>query len=187
MAQTVPTAEPARVTAGDTLTWSIALDDFPAGDGWALKYRLINPAGKIDLTAAALGDAYLVQVPATTSAAWPAGRYAWTRYVQKGAARHTTGAGVIVIDPDLAAQSAGYDTRSSAKKCLDELDAALAAYGHKAYTQEYDVAGRHLRFASPADFLAFRSKVQAEVAREEAAARLAAGDLPRTKILTRFI
>ena len=47
--------------------------------------------------------------------------------------------------------------------------------------------GDVVRFASPADFLAFRSKVQAEVAREEAAARLAAGDLPRTKILTRFI
>ena len=38
----IATAEPALLQAGDTLRWRIALPDYPASDGWALAYRLIN-------------------------------------------------------------------------------------------------------------------------------------------------
>jgi hypothetical protein len=52
MTAPVPTTEPASVVAGDTLTWKRTLADYPAGT-WTLKYRLINSAGKFDITATA--------------------------------------------------------------------------------------------------------------------------------------
>lgn len=186
MAQTVPTTEPARVTAGDTLAWSITLPDYPANAGWSLKYRLISVAGAIDITTTAAGDAHVVNVAAAVSSGYAAGTYAWQRYVEKGAERYTTGIGTLVIAPNLAAQVGGYDTRTPARKILDAIEAALL--GRASRTDlEYEVAGHRLKSMAHADLLAARSKIQAEVAREEASARIAAGESPRRKILTRFM
>ncbi len=188
MAQ-IATTEPASVTAGDTLTWQRSLADYPA-DTWTLKYRLINAAGKIDITSEASGTDHLVTVTAATSADWDAGDYTWQAYVEKGTGltleRHTVGTGRITVAADLAAEAAGYDTRSSAKKTLDLLDAAMVANGSRAWTAEYEIAGRKMKFRSAAEFMAYRSKVVAEVAREEAAERLALGLPSKTKVLVRF-
>jgi len=186
MAQTVPNCEPTRITAGDTIAWTRSLADFPASAGWVLSYRLINALVKIDITAAASGDDHAVSVSAATSAGYTSGKYAWQAVVTKTTERYTVGTGALVIDPNLAAEASGYDTRSSAQKCLDDLDTALATYGNKAYTVEYEIAGRRMKFASPGDFISFRSKIQAEVAREKSAARIAAGESPRNKLLVRF-
>ena len=72
-----PTTEPAAITAGDSFTWQKTLADYPAGT-WTLKYRFINAAGKIDITATASGTDHLVSVTPTTSAAYTAGDYTWT-------------------------------------------------------------------------------------------------------------
>ena len=186
MAYTVPTREPASVVAGDTLAWRKTLSDYPAGDGWVLSYRLINAAGKIDITAAADGDDHLVGVTAAASAAYVAGDYTWTSQATLGAERHTVEQGRITIKPDLADEAAGFDTRSTAKKTLDLLDAALEAHGSRAWTSEYEIAGRRMKFRSPGDFLALRDKLKAEVAREVAAERLAAGLGSQSKVYVRF-
>ena len=186
MAQTVPTREPAVIYAGDTVTWSKSLPEYSPVDGWVLKYRLINAAGRIDITAAASGSDHLVSVAATTSAAYAAGAYTWQAYVEKSGERVTIGTGSVVVKPDLAAATAGVETRSTAKQTLDALDAALIAHGSRAWTQEYEIAGRRMKFITPGDFLAMRSRLQAEVAREQAAERLAAGLPNPSKLLVRF-
>lgn len=186
MAQTVPTREPASVFAGDTITWKIALADYPASAGWVLKYRLINAAGKIDIVSAADGDDHLVSESAATSVGWAAGDYTWQRFVEKAGERFTVGSGRITIRQNLAGKAAGFDTRSSAKKTLELLDAAMVDHGARAWTQEYEVAGRKMKFRSVGEFMAFRDKLKAEVAREEAAERIAAGLAPKSKVYVRF-
>lgn len=187
MAQTVPVREPASVVAGDTVTWQITLTDYPAGEGWTLKYRLINSAGKIDITSSASGSDHLVFVAAATTAGWAAGTYSWQAYVDGvSSQRFTVGSGQIVVKPNLAAEAAGFDTRTTAKKTLDLIDAALLAHGASAWTQEYEIAGRRMKFKSVADFMAMRDKLKAEVAREQAAERLALGLAPKSKVLVRF-
>jgi hypothetical protein len=125
---TPPTTEPSRVTAGDTIAWTKSLPDYPASSGWILKYRLINAAGKLDITATAAGDDHAVSVPAATSAAWLAGTYTVTAWVEKGAERYTVSvSGTLLVEPNLAAAVAGLDTRSEAKKILDALMVAYAA------------------------------------------------------------
>lgn len=186
MAYPVPTREPASIVAGDTLAWRKTLSDYPAGDGWVLGYRLINAAGKIDITTAADGDDHLVGVSAATSADYAPGDYTWTSHVTLGAARHTVEQGRITIRPNLAGASGGLDIRSTAKKTLELLDAALIAHGANAWTGEYEIAGRRMKFRSPGDFLAMRDKLKAEVAREVAAERLAAGLGSQSKVYVRF-
>lgn len=186
MAQSILTREPAEVTAGDTVTWSKSLSDYSAAESWVLHYRLINAAGKIDITASASGVDHLVSETAATTADWAAGTYTWQAYVTKAAERYTVGSGSLIVKPDLAAEAAGYDTRSTAKKTLDLLDAAMVSHGASAWTQEYEIAGRRMKFVSASDFMAYRSKVVAEVGREEAKSRLAAGLASKTKIFVRF-
>ena len=68
------TVEPKRITAGDSVTWTRSLSDYPASSGWVLSYALINAAGKISITATASGADHLISVSATTSVGWAAGR-----------------------------------------------------------------------------------------------------------------
>jgi hypothetical protein len=172
MAKTINTFEPAEITAGDTIVWHKDLPDYPAGE-YILHYKLVNAAGNIAIAAAQLGttQVHAVTISAATSAAYAAGQYQYQAYVTKGAERYTVGSGVMTVKPNIAAAIAGLDTRSSAQKCLDQLDLALETYGNKAYTQSYSIAGRNMSFTSPADFLTFRNKVQQEVNREKAAER----------------
>jgi len=181
MAQTIPPSEPLEFRAGDTVAWTKSLADFSAADGWVLNYRFINAAGKFDITGTASGTIHAINVSAATTGAYAGGVYSWQAYVTKGAERYTIGHGNTTVLSNLAGEVAGYDTRSSARKCLDQLDAALATYGKKAYTQSYSIAGRTMSFQSPGEFLAFRSKVQQEVNRETAATRIRNGLSARNK------
>jgi hypothetical protein len=179
------TTEPTRVTAGDTIAWTKTLSDYPATAGWVLSYTLINSGSKIAITATASGDDHTVTVLAATSANYTAATYTWQAVVTKAAERYTVGTGQIVVAPNLAAATT-YDTRSSARKTLEAVNLAMESYGPKAYLHMYEIAGRKQQFHTPGDFLAFRSKLMAEVAREDNAARLAAGLAPKNLLQVRF-
>ena len=179
------TTEPGRITAGDTLSFQKTFSDYPASAGWVLSYTLINGAGKITFSATASGSDHAVNVLAATTADWAAGTYTWQSVVTKAAERYTVGQGSMVVSPDLAAATT-FDGRTDARKALDAVNALMVSYGNKAYMQSYEINGRKQQFHTPGEFLAFRSKLQAEVRREENAARLKAGLAPRNQIAVRF-
>lgn len=186
----IATIEPAVVRAGDTIRWQRLLPDYPASSGWALKYRLINAAGKIDITASPDGDAHLVSVSSADSAAWAPGEYVWQAYVEKTGERHTIGEGRITVKPDLAAMTAGYDARGAAQKALDDLKAALRSYvASSGHVSEYEIGGavnRRMRFRNAAEIEALIRFWEREVAREEKAERLAQGLDLGNRILVRL-
>lgn len=172
MAAPVPTIEPTAVTAGDTVTWTRSLGDYPANASWVLNYRLINALGKIDIVATASGADHLVTVTAANSAAWQAGTYTWQAFVTKAAERYTVGSGSIVVKPNLAAQAAGFDSRSEARKAYDAIKAAYDLYitnGH-GLMQRYTIGGREVWFKDFDDARAqieyWGNQVQAELAQE---------------------
>lgn len=168
--------EPTSVTAGDSLSWTRSLADYPASSSWVLHYRLINATAKIDITGTASGSDHLISVAASTSAGWAAGTYTWQAYVSKATERYTIGTGTMVVKPDLAAVSAaGYDDRTPARKALDALNAGLETFGSNAHVQEYAIEGRTMRYRTFADFMAARDRLTQEVTREDAAQRAAAG------------
>ena len=188
MAQTEPTTEPALVTAGDTLVWRRSLADYPAS-AWTLKYRLINAGAKYDITAAASGDEHRVSVSAATSAAWTAGDYTWTAWVEGGSSeRYTVGSGKLTVKPNLAAVSAaGFDTRSQAQQALDGLKAALTTYvSSRGHVAEYTIAGRMMKFRSASEIEEQIRFWERELAKEEQAERLAKGLPSRRRVLVRL-
>jgi hypothetical protein len=183
----IPTTEPAVVTAGDTIAWTRSLSDYAASSGWTLKYRLINAAGKIDITASASGADHAVSVSAATSAGWTAGTYAWQAYVEKSGERYTVGTGSIVVKPNLAAQAAGFEARGTWEKALADLRAALAAWiTSSGQVAEYEIAGRRMKFANADDIRKRIAIAEKEAAREAAATAAAAGNPLGRQLFVRF-
>lgn len=169
MSANIQKQTPTPLQAGDTLRWEIALDDYPASDGWVLHYVLNTSNHTLHLTSAAEGDAHVFNTSAADSATWQSGYYNTTAYVTNGAERFTLGkAFPIVITADLAAASDGYDARTPAEKCLAAIDEALATRGAKlAYTQEYSIGDRRMKFTTPTELMNFRAQLQREVAQEK--------------------
>lgn len=186
MTTDIPTTEPTTIQAGDTLSWSKSLDDYPADDSWVLSYRLINENTKHDITTAASGSDHLVSVLASTTASYSPGKYTLLAWVTKAAERYSLPSKQVEVTPNLAVWGSGYDGRTTAKQVLDLLDAAMIAHGSNAWVQGYTISGRTMTFKSVSDFMAYRSKIQAEVRQEENAARLKAGLKLRNKISVRM-
>ncbi|MBN8494733.1 MAG: hypothetical protein J0M00_25230 [Burkholderiales bacterium] len=179
---------PTTLRAGDTYSALIPLSDYPATSGWVLKARFTPRATgtAIDITGTAEGADHRLTVAAATTANWPAGAYSAAQWVEKGAEIHTVATGQLTILPNLRTAPAGTDTRSPARQALDAAEAALVAYGAKAYLQQHAIGDRLHRFHTPGEFLAFVSKLRAQVRAEERAERVAQGLSPRNRLLVRF-
>lgn len=179
------TTEPALLQAGDTLRWRITLPAYPASDGWVLSYRLINAATTITIAAVADGDAHLVEIAAATSAAYLAGQYTANRTVTRGSDRYTLAPLRLRVLPDLASAAAS-DTRGPAQRALDDLRAALLKWlASSGQVQEYEIAGRKMRFASM-DEISKRIALAQREAASEAAATGMATSTGRRRVLVRF-
>jgi hypothetical protein len=178
---------PNSLRAGDTAQWLVSVPDYPASAGWTLKYKLINTSNQYNIVSVASGGEHQINEAAATTAAYVAGDYQFAAYVTNVSnQRFTIGEGAITILPNIAIASSGMDTRTPAKKCLDAMNAAFEAYGSKAYTQEYEIAGRRIKYTSMADFLKARSQVAAEVQRELSANAGRAGIPFGPKVLTEY-
>lgn len=180
-----------QITAGDTLKFEASVPDYPASDGWTLKYRLIprTSGTPIDITAATGddGESYEVAVAASTTATWTPGPYSWAAWVELGADKFTVDGwpqtdGVkvdpgdvvtILADPRTAAT---YDSRSVAQKALDDCKAALAAYNaSRGLVKSYTIAGRSMTFRDGGDIVLHMDYWQRQVDNERTAESLAKG------------
>ncbi len=183
-------SEPTTLQAGDTLSWPVDLPDYPASDGWVLAYRLINASNRIDIAAAPDPEypaRHLVSVAASVSADYAAGDYTCVATVSRGTERHTIGKSEKRVLPDLSAATNPVDARSDARRALDDLRAALRRWlSSNGAVSEYEIAGRRMKFASADDIKSRLQLAEAEVAREVAADRLAAGLGTRRRVLVRF-
>lgn len=138
MSVTIPTTEPQQLTAGDSISWKISLADYPASQGWYLKYCLLSSNGKIDIQSAADGDDHLVIITAATSAAWVAGTYTMQRMVTNDTDRYTLDTRTVQILADLSAATGATDTRTQARRALDAINAVLEGRASRS-DAEYEV------------------------------------------------
>jgi hypothetical protein len=168
----IPRSEPATVTAGDTVQWLRQLADYPASDGWTLTYTLINGAAKITINSTPDGDAHLVAATAATSATWEAGSYDWQARATRGSGPSleaaTVAMGRMQVRPAFGAATT-LDARTTARQALDAVEAYMAN-GSNLQAASYTIGGRSLSRHSFTELLALRSRLRADVAREEALA-----------------
>jgi hypothetical protein len=179
------------LVAGDSLSFSTVAADYPPADGWTMKYRMVPTAGvgtafELSSTTADPEDAtaFLFTVTGAASAAWVAGDYTWVNWVEKAPDRYTLDTGAVKVLPNPAGATA-LDLRSTAAKALAAIDAYLADANNLS-AASYTIAGRSLSRYTRAELIAERSKWQAEVARENAAARVAAGLSDNRRIYVRW-
>ena len=121
MAVQIPQIEPRSARAGDTWRWQISLPDYPA-DTWTLTYKIHNAAALVAFSATADGTRHDVNVPATTTANYTAGRYDLLGQVTDGTDVYSVRAGTLEIEPAITAAA---DGRSHARKMLDAIEAIL--------------------------------------------------------------
>ena len=114
---------PEKITAGDSAAWKKSFSDYPANDGWVLSYALTKAGTQITFNASADGSNHLVDLDATTTAAWADGQYSFQAYVTKAPERITVDQGIIEIIANLAAASGGLDARPHCFKMRDGLKA----------------------------------------------------------------
>lgn len=185
MAATIPSDEPARLRAGDTWKWTRSLADYPAGT-WTLKYRFKNAAGGFEITATASGTDHAVTVAAATTGTYTSGSYQWIAWVESGSEKYTVDEGTLQVDPDYrgGTASAALDDRSHARKTLTALESWIES--HDPAVAEYEIAGRRMKYIPIKDLLMLLERYRGEVAREDDAARLAAGLPGRNKLYVRF-
>lgn len=183
MSRTIPYGEPTSARAGETWEWKKTLSDYPS-DTWTLSYALHNAASLIEITAAADGTGYLVDVAAATTGAYTAGRYDYVAQVTDGTDVYTVGTGSIDV---LAKITAAADGRSHARIMLEAIQATLQ--GSATASQLDIVSGSHNGRAVTNDrglLLTMESRYSAMVAAEEDAQRVAQGLRSSRLVQTRF-
>jgi len=183
MAAPILTTEPIILLAGDTATWQISLADYLASDGWSLAYTLINATSKISINSSAVGPDHLVNVAAATTAGWAAGTYSWRAQVSKAGQVFTVATGTLAVQAAFSA--ATLDARSHASKALANIEAYLENANNLSAAM-YEIAGRKLQRLSIPDLLTLRDRYRADVAREDAASRIARGLPDKRRVLVRF-
>ncbi len=165
------------IVAGDTVDFLTSVPDFPPSAGYTLKFRLVPLAGgtAIEWTAATGDDdQYRTQVGPAITAPYAADDYNWFSWVEKSGARYSVGQGTCRIKPDPAVLTTAYDGRSHPARVLAAIEAVLEK--RATMDQEsYSIGGRTLARMSVGDLMRFRQRYAAEVAAEDAAARLALG------------
>ena len=178
---TIPTIEPASVTAGDTIKWTKALPDYPASAGWVLSYAFTGP-GNISISSTADGDNHAVTVTAATSAAWSAGAYLGQAYVTKAGERTTIASGIQLV---VAANLATASGLSWARRCVAAIQAVLEGKAGSDLLST-KINDKELRKYTPAELIPLYRFFEQEVAREDQAAKLAAGLQSGSRVLVRF-
>lgn len=191
MSASIPSFVPGTLRAGDTWQWTQEVPDYPATEGWTLKYRFKNAAGGFEVTASASGTAYAVTVSAATSAAYAAGAYAYVAWVAKDGVEQTVLSGrSLQVLPNLRSgdAAAGLDLRSNARKRLDALEAALLARDPSiaAHMIQTSAGPRSVTYSSLADVRVEYDRVKAEVLAEQDAARVANGGKSLRNFYVRF-
>jgi len=161
MTYPVPTAVPATLRAGDTVTWRRSLSYFPASDGWVLTYVLVKSGSQITITASADGADHVVEVPLATTAAWSPGTYTWQERATKAGKTYTNAVGVLQILASFAAATGGLDARTHAQKTLEALEAWIE--GRDIAVAEYRIGDRLLKTIPIPDLLILRDRYRREV------------------------
>ena len=172
-----PTAEPAKLVAGDRFTWrrDDLANDYPIGT-FALTYEFHEDSGgggnkKFTITATEADSTYYIEVGSSTTASYETGDYIWEAYITRSAdsERIMVDSGRTEITTNLANTSA--DLRSHAKIVLDAIEAVIENRASMDQSS-MSIAGRSLSRMSIDDLMTFRDRYKAEYLKEIKLARI---------------
>lgn len=111
-------AIPSTLTAGESLSLSLAFDRYPASAGWALRWVIQGPGTtRVIVEGSASTDAFALAL-ATADSAKLRGPCPWQLWVSKGVQNIIVGAGTLDV-------AAGVAAVTTDERILEVLEAAL--------------------------------------------------------------
>jgi hypothetical protein len=172
LAPATPTVEPTEFYAGDTVSWLRTVADYPAADGWTLKYQIKGTGSSAvaisDITATTdASGAYAVTIPASSTDDYTVGgKYRLFGWVVNGSSeRHAVYDSWITIFPNVAAATA-VQLQTQAESDLAAIDAAIEGR-LSSDLQDYMVAGTQITKIPIEMLYRLRASARAQVWREQ--------------------
>ena len=179
----IPSKEPLRFRAGETVKWDRDLSEhYPADDGWTLAYTIIDANTLYTVSSTADGDKFAVVIAKADSAKFAAGTYQLIGRVTKAGEEFGVYEGTLEIQPDV---TAAVDVRSFAKRALDAIEAVLEGRITSDVLQ-YSIAGRLVVKMPPEELHKYRDRFKAEYNMELRKESIARGESTGGRVLVRF-
>jgi hypothetical protein len=186
-------ALPSTVRAGDTLQWIEPPGVDAGGDvadsaSWTLTVYFRKGAAADTATGTARTDGgWDLELTATETGALAAGRWDWQSLAVNGSESITLRSGSITVLQSLAytGTPATFDGRSQAETDLEQVQAAIRALMVRG-AQQYSIGSRSFTALQLPQLIQRESQLKAIVAREKAAARVAAGLGDPRNLFVRF-
>lgn len=189
MSTNLPTKEPQQITAGDTVQWLRAVDNYPASSGWTLSYVFRGPQTiKQNATTYANSADYIVTMSPANTANYKAGLYSIEAYVSDGTNRYSVATWFpqITVKANPAAYVDGSaDNRSFAARTLAACETAIYSLSSRK-VQSASVNGQTYSIQSLASLIALRNRMREEVQSEQDAINVAAGLGSKKNVYVRF-
>lgn len=170
------TSEPASITAGDTISWKIALPDYPATSGWVLKYKAVCASGYFALVSAADGADHVVSAAKAVTAIYTPGTYTLVKYVESDTEQVTLAELPLEVRTGLSAKTAAYDTRTGNRRILDAINLAIEGRASRTdleYTINTGTSSRTIKSMTIEQLLVARDRYTLIVWREMNPGKLA--------------
>lgn len=146
---------PIRLNAGFDNTWDVEAEDYPAADGWTLKY-VLRPVGAepIEITATIPSEtAFRFVFSKSSGAALSGGIAAWQCSAERLEERILLASGRVEIIPDF--NNKAVDPRSRPEIMIAAIDAALEGRADDPAC-EYEYDGRKVKYMSTSELLRLR-------------------------------
>lgn len=153
-------ALPEAFAAGTTVKYSRSFTGYPASAGWTAKLHL---AGVTVLTieAATDGDSFAFTLAATATKDLLPGNHQWREIVEKDGEKFIAASGVVRVEPDVEAATAG-SLASWEETSLAVVEAALG--GRLTSDMEsYQIAGRAIVKIPVNELMKLRNQLRAAV------------------------
>lgn len=147
MSYQIPTCEPTQIEAGSVAYWDITYPEFPASEGWELRYYIRGPVDLniewgTDVTADGAG--FEVRVPAgDTDNLTTAGAYRLIGRVTLGSEVHTVYNAPLLV---LADPTAAVNAKSTNRQIRDALRTAAVSAAADAPYLSVQVLGRSVTY-----------------------------------------
>lgn len=168
------TTEPTSLRAGDSAAWVRSVEGYSPADGWQLAYALVPRSGgaKHNITTAASGSGWAVDLKSTDTATYAPGPYTLVAVVSRATERVTICASPCEVLPDLMEVDAE-DSRSSAEKIIAAIDAWLEK--RAGWAGEKQVGDSRIKDHPLQDLLALRKHYEGIAAKAQATKQLIEG------------
>jgi hypothetical protein len=171
------TAEPTELFAGDSMSWTKSLADYPASAGWTLTYTFKDSTGiKLQKEATASADDYLMTIAPGETVGFVHGGMSWAAVVENGdgSQRRTVGNGYLLVKAN-PLEGAAVDPRSIARQALDAIEATMLGASFQSEGTITYADSKSIVYRSLKELEGFHAFWANKVRQEERADRIAKG------------